>query len=127
MTSSHPIRDWVLLAALTVFTNSRYLPIAPAWHAFFLPLLLLGTLLHPGWLISRILEAAPIRWIGRLSYSLYIWQQLFLTHDAFHPLGAVQEFPWNIFLAFVCAILSYRFIEQPVLRLGHRISARITA
>ena len=31
---------------------------------------------------GRILEAQPLKWIGRLSYSIYIWQQLFLV---MHP------------------------------------------
>jgi peptidoglycan/LPS O-acetylase OafA/YrhL len=42
------------------------------------PLLLAGTVLNPEWRISRILEQPPLRWVGRISYSLYLWQQLFL-------------------------------------------------
>ena len=45
---------------------------------FLLPWLLVGTVLHPTAPFSRALELAPLRWVGRISYSLYLWQQLFM-------------------------------------------------
>src|SRR2546422_9070020 len=45
---------------------------------FLIPVMLAGTVLHPGWMLSRILENPLLKWIGRLSYSLYLWQELFL-------------------------------------------------
>jgi peptidoglycan/LPS O-acetylase OafA/YrhL len=48
-----------------------------------------------------------------LSYSLYIWQQLFTGGN---------ELPMWIALPVIlaCAYLSYRFIEQPSIRYGKR-------
>jgi peptidoglycan/LPS O-acetylase OafA/YrhL len=34
------------------------------------------TCLTPTSLVGRLLELAPMRWVGRLSYSLYLWQQI---------------------------------------------------
>jgi len=34
--------------------------------------------------IGRFLELPPLRYIGRLSYSLYLWQELFLSDPARH-------------------------------------------
>ncbi len=58
-----------------------------------------------------ILNNGPIAWSGLLSYSLYLWQQPFLTLDG----------PWHfmsvrLLLTFAAAYLSYRFVEQPVLK-----------
>jgi peptidoglycan/LPS O-acetylase OafA/YrhL len=56
----------------------------------------------PTWLANR-----AIVWLGRVSYSLYLWQQ---------PL--FQEYRlryWWVVISLVCAYLSFRLIEQPVL------------
>jgi peptidoglycan/LPS O-acetylase OafA/YrhL len=69
---------------------------------------------------GKILNAAPVIWLGRVSYSLYLWQQLFLTVKG-EPL---DRFPANVGLAFLCAALSYYLIEQPAIRLGRAVISR---
>jgi len=82
------------------------------------------TVLHPDVWLGRILELAPVRWVGRISYSLYIWQQLFLVlPEGGRPLHALNIFPLNLILTFVVASLSYRLIERPMIRLGYRITS----
>jgi len=82
------------------------------------------TVLHPDVWLGRILELAPVRWVGRISYSLYIWQQLFLVWpEGGRPLHALNIFPLNLILTFVVASLSYRLIERPMIRLGYRITS----
>jgi peptidoglycan/LPS O-acetylase OafA/YrhL len=88
------------------------------------PLILAGTVLHPASFVSRCLEWAPIRWVGRLSYSLYLWQQLFLTHTN-ATLPVVQTWPFNVFAAFVFSAASYYLVEEPMIRVGHRIAGAI--
>ncbi len=68
-------------------------------------------------LVSWVLDAAPLAWLGRLSYSLYLWQQLFLNRTSTHWIHA---FPQNLGAAFGVAFLSYACIEQPLLRLRDR-------
>jgi peptidoglycan/LPS O-acetylase OafA/YrhL len=51
--------------------------------------------------------------IGILSYSLYLWQQLFFSPS----IGTFSEFPLNILLMFIAAGLSYGLIERPFLLL----------
>ena len=86
--------------------------------------ILIGTVLNPGLLFSRILETSPMRWIGKISYSLYIWQQLFLgTIRGPLPLGRLQEFPLNIVAVFVCAAASYYLLERPLVAIGHSLSS----
>jgi peptidoglycan/LPS O-acetylase OafA/YrhL len=72
-----------------------------------------GLLLHvvqtPYW----ILNLRPVVWLGKISYSLYLWQQLFVfgTHSK----------PWyGVLFAVGMASLSYYAVEQPLLRLREK-------
>jgi peptidoglycan/LPS O-acetylase OafA/YrhL len=83
------------------------------------PLLLAGTLLHPRAVAGRILEWGPLRWVGRISYSLYLWQQLFLV-EATPATALVRRFPIDFVLTFACALASYYWVERPFLALKDR-------
>jgi peptidoglycan/LPS O-acetylase OafA/YrhL len=73
----------------------------------------------PRRLAARVLNAAPLAWLGSVSYSLYLWQQPFLHHR----LQAVHTtFPLNLTLAFGMALLSYHLLERPLLRLRGRFA-----
>jgi len=63
-----------------------------------------------------LLNSSIFNYIGLVSYSLYLWQQFFIS-----PHGKwINSFPQNIFLAFAAAIFSYYIIERPFLRLKER-------
>lgn len=74
--------------------------------------------------VGRFLQSRPLVWVGVLSYSLYLWQQLFLDRasDAWP-----HVFPLNVLLAFACASVSYYWVEQPFLRLRVRRAAAAKA
>jgi peptidoglycan/LPS O-acetylase OafA/YrhL len=84
--------------------------------------LVAGTVLHPASALGRCLENRAVKWIGRLSYSLYLWQQLFLIPGAKYLFSLLQRFPINLALLFLTAVLSYEFLERPMIRLGHRLA-----
>ncbi len=92
------------------------------------PLLILSTVYNPHMFVGRILESTPMRWIGRLSYSLYLWQQLFVCNRfvQIKPLGIIESPPLNILLALACAATSFYLIELPTMRLGHRLGKPAT-
>jgi len=71
-----------------------------------------------GW----FLNLAPLRFIGVLSYSLYIWQQLFLNRNRQE---SWTTFPVNLALAFAAALLSYYLVERPFLDLRRRIEKAV--
>jgi peptidoglycan/LPS O-acetylase OafA/YrhL len=69
---------------------------------------------YPEMFAGRILNLAPLRFVGVLSYSLYLWQQLFLGAGTSAWWGL---FPLNVVLAFVAAVGSYYLVEKPFLGL----------
>lgn len=91
-------------------------------ESFLLAVLVATTVLRPNTWVGRLLEVSWLRWIGRLSYSLYLWQQLFLVPGAKPPWLRLQTIPVNLFLLIAIAALSYRFVERPMIRLGHKLA-----
>ncbi|HZZ44929.1 MAG TPA: acyltransferase [Tepidisphaeraceae bacterium] len=72
-------------------------------------------------MLFRMLNSKPFAAVGILSYSLYLWQQLFLFPNC---TWLVCRPPWSILLAMVAAIASYFIIEMPFLRLKDRLGSR---
>jgi peptidoglycan/LPS O-acetylase OafA/YrhL len=67
-----------------------------------------GLLLH---VIRRpygLLNARPMVWLGKISYSLYLWQQLFAFGPHPRPI-------WWLGLALTMASVSYYVVERPML------------
>jgi peptidoglycan/LPS O-acetylase OafA/YrhL len=75
---------------------------------------------HATWL-GRMLNARPMRALGVLSYSLYLWQELFLRGDT--PITG----PWALLAAFVAAACAYALVERPALALRPRLERRYRA
>jgi peptidoglycan/LPS O-acetylase OafA/YrhL len=67
--------------------------------------------------ISVFLNNKILVKIGLISYSLYIWQQLFLTDLIDLP---TNRFPINYIFCFIVAIVSYHFIEKPINNLKNK-------
>jgi peptidoglycan/LPS O-acetylase OafA/YrhL len=76
---------------------------------------------HPGSLGTRVLEIGFLRWLGTLSYSLYLWQQMFLRGDEEKPM---DHFPLRLVACFAAAVASSYLIERPFLKLRGRMSDR---
>jgi peptidoglycan/LPS O-acetylase OafA/YrhL len=111
----------LLLTSTFVLSHSGKYMIAvrPFVDAFAIGLLLWTASRTPTMGVARVLNWTPLAWCGRLSYSLYLWQQLFL--DPTHADRWVCQFPQNILLPFGMAIASYYCIERPCLRLRDRV------
>ncbi len=106
----------VPVAAVPVYVGVLHFHLTPILLFGLWPLMHLciaGLILHvvrrPYW----ILNVRPITWVGKISYSLYLWQQLFVFGK--HP----RPFYGMIF-AIGAASASYYLIEQPMLRLRER-------
>jgi peptidoglycan/LPS O-acetylase OafA/YrhL len=73
-----------------------------------------GLVLHVIQVPYRPLNWTPVAWLGKISYSLYLWQELFCSNANFH-FGYALVLP-----TLACACLSYYLVEQPMLRLRDR-------
>ena len=71
--------------------------------------------------VGRLLNAGPMVYVGVISYSLYLWQQIFLNRTAAAP---VNMFPVNIGLAILLALASFYLIERPSLALRQRLEKK---
>ena len=94
---------------------------------------IVAIMLNPGSWTTRFLELRPLRFVGRLSYSIYLWHILFFMPvylpDQIHSrlLLALAERPWKYVLTAVAALLSYYLVEKPMIRFGHKIAPPATA
>jgi len=113
------------LLALVLLTN-RYMDPTAGWVLGTSVInLALAVLIHrclycsDGW-IARALNWKPVAFAGVLSYSLYVWQQLFLNRNS---AAWVSAFPQNLGLVVAAALGSYFLLEKPLLKLRNRLRA----
>ncbi len=89
-----------------------------------LPVIVVSTVYSPGDWVGRILESKPFRWVGYISYSVYLWQMpFFYPPPDMH--SAVRWFVPRTALAIGVAYVSYRVIEKPCMIYGRTLAARV--
>lgn len=114
-------------ALLLVVSFASYFAAKAAFYVFAqslanmgLALIVVHTVSSPHGLIGRALNNTIATVIGTLSYSLYLWQNLFLNPDSNHWF---TRFPTNLALTFMAAAVCYALVERPFLAMRHRFSA----
>ena len=73
-------------------------------------------ILTPDGAVSGWLSSSPMQWMGKRSYGLYLWHWPMFEIARLLPNEALTVFA-GIALTFLAALLSYRYIEVPFLRL----------
>jgi peptidoglycan/LPS O-acetylase OafA/YrhL len=101
------------------FKGGYVLSIGYSLQNLMIALLLAHVVFYDKTILGRILNYPVVVHVGLISYSLYLWQQLFLTTNNATFSGL---FPWNIVCAFAAAELSYYMLERPFLRWRKRFS-----
>lgn len=80
---------------------------------------MLNSALHP----QRMLESAPLKFIGHLSYSIYLWHGLFFTPTPSEGMPEIlHHLPGALLATLLAAYLSHRYLEQPSIALAKKIS-----
>lgn len=108
-------RSWTFDAVASGYFRCAGITLAIGWLVF-----------NQGSIVSKLLEQPVLRYLGAISYGIYMYQGLFLatgphrTADVFWPLPQHYGF-W---LLLVAPPLSYHFFELPFLRLKDRAFAR---
>jgi len=77
-------------------------------------------------ILQRALSLAPLVFVGRISYALYLWHFAILNwverSGAFSSTGHYTQITLALIISFLVAVVSYRFVERPFLRIKWRIS-----
>jgi peptidoglycan/LPS O-acetylase OafA/YrhL len=81
-----------------------------------------GLVLAPAGLLGRVLAVAPLVWLGRISYGLYLWHWPVFRylHEARLGLSWGPTQLVRIAVTLAAATISYYLLERPMLRLRHR-------
>jgi hypothetical protein len=101
----------------------------PAWRepqrlvqSAILPVIIAATALRPLDWAGRLLSHPALEWLGRISYSVYLWQQLVFGFAPARGLARVFAAPVLIGAILALAWLSWRWIETPAIALGKRLA-----
>jgi peptidoglycan/LPS O-acetylase OafA/YrhL len=111
--------SWCLLLLWTAWGESISHTFYITLQMILAALILCQLILVPKGGIFALFCSSWLRYCGKISYSLYLWQQLFLVVKA-PSWGLVRTFPVNLLAPFACAMFSYHFVESPALRLKNR-------
>lgn len=110
---------WVLTTSLSSFPYSG---------GFFLIGLSVGAVIlsavaAPRSIVPRVLSVAPVRYVGRISYGLYIWHwPIFLWLDNERTgLEGYELFALRVLVTFAVSVVSFHLIERPI-RMGTFVS-----
>ena len=81
-----------------------------------LTLMVITACVQPQGMVARALAAEPLVWIGKRSYSIYLWHYPLLL--LMNPVANINDTPWwhyilQVLLVVAAAECSYRFIETP--------------
>jgi peptidoglycan/LPS O-acetylase OafA/YrhL len=111
---------WIAVGVLCIIPFGKGTALHASALVWLMPCVVLGSVLNPQNALGKFLEWRPLRAIGRMSYSLYLWQQLFFRQH-FVPsanMASWQSWPLRLVLTFCCALISYRLLEVPLAAWG---------
>jgi len=109
----------ILAPCLSARFEGRYdWPVGYTVRGALISIVLLYVVRKPISIPGRVLNLGFLRHVGIISYSLYLWQQMFSGPYTF-------LFPLNVITIIACAELSYFLVERPSLHLRDLIGARL--
>jgi peptidoglycan/LPS O-acetylase OafA/YrhL len=127
----NPTLVYIVVGITWVFSKFEFHPV---YDVIFIPLsgavlnccicfLLLYFIVRKESLGYKVLNFPLVTSLGILSYSLYIWQQFFISGiDKWWA-----QYPQNIFFTFTAAYASYLLVEKPFLKLKETFKPRVIA
>jgi peptidoglycan/LPS O-acetylase OafA/YrhL len=118
------IAVWIAAICWLEFGEDYSRPLFITIQTYLAVLILFQLLLCDSRAYLNIMSHDSMRYMGKISYAFYLWQQIFLVTRT-PSWGFLREFPFDLIAAFILAAASYRFVESPFLRLKERYSEAI--
>jgi len=117
-----PYISGILIIIILIVKYDRFTyTTAAIWNNLFISamtgLVIVNSIYKSSDLLFKFLNFKLIALIGVLSYSIYIWQQLFVSGDGIFP---ISVYPYNVLFLVTIPCLSYYFYEKPFLNLKSR-------
>jgi len=117
-----PVASILFLLFLDPAARSRWaggymLPIGVSLENLAIAVLLLYAVFRHQSPLGKFLNLGPLRHLGAISYSLYLWQQLFAG-------PYTRVFPLNIVFIIACAEASYFLVERPSFQVRDLVQRR---
>lgn len=115
---------FILIVMLVPDTAAFTYPFGLVLGSLFSLFLVGAVIIRPDALFTRIMELAPLRWIGVRSYGIYLWHWPMLVFGRIlipTAMGTVENVLVDVLFAaisFVASDLSYRFVEEPLRKDG---------
>ena len=109
----------ILIYLYPIFCIKYFLFLSPIIMSLGISSLIGWIYYHQNSKITNILNLKTIRYIGKISYSIYVYQGLFLKNGPGSNLF-IQQFPQNFILTMLTAIISYEFLEKQFLKLKNK-------
>ncbi len=106
-----------MLVPLFLWQMYRYQLLIPLSESVTMAAMMVSTSVSPLSRASKVLEWKHLKFLGVISYSLYLWQQSVL----YIPLPKI-----GALLLPLVGILSYGLVERPCTAYGHRIAERLS-
>jgi peptidoglycan/LPS O-acetylase OafA/YrhL len=84
---------------------------------------ILSAVAAPRSIVPRVLSLTPVRYVGRISYGLYIWHwPIFIWLDhARTGLSGYELFAARVLVTFAVSVVSFHLVERPI-RMGTFVS-----
>ena len=109
----------------------------PRWHVWWLDdgLVVIGSALAlivtlGSQRLTDLLRRQPFLWLGRVSYSLYLWHVIVILGLGYTLSHRVADVPLTLLAVVLSAAVaeaSYRWIERPYMRMGRLLTERLAA
>lgn len=113
---SNAVQSKAMMGTLTVPFSNTIEAASIAW--------LVGTFIFNRDAVYSLLNSRVFVFLGLISYSWYLWQQLFLFTCNRYFTGYIFTFPINIIMSLVVAIISYYLVEKNFERLKQRLMGK---
>ena len=95
--------------------------LAPIFLGSIIALIILSFILNDKTFLSGVFASRPILFIGKISYSIYIWHAMVIPRVETLTISNSQKFLLNIIITLIVSTISYYIIEAPFLRLKSRV------